>query len=67
MFADYSLESGLINDDANVTFNFVPGKTYRIHVINISGFATFFYSIDGHQMEIIEVDGVNINITLLFF
>ncbi|KAI7887280.1 Cupredoxin [Mucor mucedo] len=51
-------ESGLINDNANVTFNFVPGKIYRIHVINISGFATFFYSIDGHQMEIIEVDGI---------
>lgn len=51
-------ESGLINDNANVTFNFTPGKKYRLHLINMSGFATFFYSIDGHQMEIIEVDGV---------
>lgn len=54
-----SLESGLINDNANVTFNFAPGKTYRLHLINMSGFATFYYSIDGHQMEIIEVDGVS--------
>ncbi|KAI8881105.1 multicopper oxidase [Backusella circina FSU 941] len=36
----------------------LSGKTYRIRVINMSGFATFFFSIDGHEMEIIEVDGV---------
>ncbi|KAI8062306.1 Cupredoxin [Gilbertella persicaria] len=51
-------ESALINDNANTTFTFVPGKTYRIRIINMSGFATFFYKIDGHQMDIIEVDGV---------
>lgn len=61
IITDFSLflESGLINDNANVTFNFTPGKKYRLHLINMSGFATFFYSIDGHQMEIIEVDGVS--------
>jgi iron transport multicopper oxidase len=53
------VESGLINDNANATFNFETGKTYRIRIINMSGFATFFFSIDGHEMEIIEVDGVS--------
>lgn len=44
----------------NATLNFVPGKTYRLRVINTSAFSTFFFWIDGHDMRIIEVDGVRI-------
>jgi iron transport multicopper oxidase len=52
-------QSGLINDSANTTFSFTPGKTYRLRFINISGFSTFYLSIDGHTLDIIEVDGVS--------
>jgi hypothetical protein len=48
----------LINNNANVTFNFVPGKTYRVRLINMSALAMFIFSIDNHTMDIIEVEGV---------
>ncbi|SAL98844.1 hypothetical protein [Absidia glauca] len=51
-------QSGLINDSANTTFTFTPGRTYRLRFINMSGFSTFYLSIDGHALDIIEVDGV---------
>ncbi|CAO3626077.1 unnamed protein product [Cunninghamella blakesleeana] len=51
-------QSGLINDSANTTFTFVPNRRYRLRFINMSGFSTFYISIDGHPLEIIEVDGV---------
>ncbi|KAI8331178.1 Cupredoxin [Chlamydoabsidia padenii] len=51
-------QSGLINDSANTTFTFIPGKRYRLRFINMSGFSTFYISIDGHTLDIIEVDGV---------
>ncbi|ELU42615.1 ferroxidase, multicopper oxidase [Rhizoctonia solani AG-1 IA] len=43
----------------NTTLNFVPGKTYRLRVINTSALAMFYFWIDGHEMRIIEVDGVS--------
>ncbi|CAO3626451.1 unnamed protein product [Cunninghamella blakesleeana] len=51
-------QSGLINDNANTTFHFIPGKTYRLRFINMSGFSTFYLSIDNHTLDIIEVDGI---------
>ena len=35
-----------------------PGKTYRLRLANIGAFAGFFFWIDGHDMTIIEADGV---------
>ena len=46
----------------NATLPFEPGKTYRLRIVNTSAFAMFFFWIDGHQMRIIEVDGVRIRI-----
>ncbi|KAJ1882410.1 ferroxidase fet3 [Coemansia sp. RSA 1722] len=40
------------------TIKFEPGKTYRIRLINMSALAMFHFSIDGHKMRVIEVDGV---------
>lgn len=54
------LESGLINDQLNASVKFEPAKTYRFRLINMSGYVTFYFSIDGHELEIIEVDGVSI-------
>ena len=39
-----------------------PGKTYRLRIVNTSAFAMFFFWIDGHDMRIIEVDGVRISL-----
>lgn len=47
----------------NATLPFVPGKTYRLRIVNTSAFAAFFFRIDGHHMRIIEVDGTDIEET----
>ena len=51
----------------NATLPFQPGKTYRLRIVNTSAFAAFFFWIDGHDMRIIEVDGVSLNYVLLSF
>ncbi|KAL7314638.1 ferroxidase fet3 [Mucor circinelloides] len=51
-------QAALINDNYNSSFYFTPGRTYRLRVINMSGFATFYFDIDGHDLDIIEVDGI---------
>ena len=52
-------QSGLIKRTPNPSFNFVPGKTYRLRLINMSGFSMFYVSIDGHDLDVIEIDGVS--------
>ncbi|KAL7413963.1 Cupredoxin [Mrakia frigida] len=42
------------------TINFVPGKTYRLRFINMSALAMFHVWMDGHDMQIIEADGVEL-------
>lgn len=44
------------NDNAALPFE--PGKTYRLRVINMSALAMFWFWIDGHDLQVIEVDGV---------
>lgn len=46
-------------DNANASLTFEPGKTYRLRLINVSGFSMMYFSIDGHDLDIIEVDGVS--------
>ncbi|KAI7896214.1 multicopper oxidase-domain-containing protein [Mucor mucedo] len=53
-------ESGFIFNNVNDTLSFEAGKTYRLRLINMSGFSMFFFSIDGHDMDIIEVDGIDV-------
>ncbi|KAF9809804.1 hypothetical protein IEO21_07247 [Rhodonia placenta] len=43
----------------NATLPFEPGKTYRLRLANIGAFAGFFFWIDGHDMTIIEADGID--------
>ncbi|OCH87144.1 Fet3 protein [Obba rivulosa] len=43
----------------NATLPFQPGKTYRLRIINTSAFAAFYFWIDGHDMRIIEADGID--------
>ncbi|KAG8856957.1 ferroxidase fet3 [Tulasnella sp. 330] len=44
----------------NATLPFEAGKTYRLRVINMSALAMFWFWIDGHQLQIIEADGVDV-------
>ncbi|WFD41378.1 hypothetical protein MPSI1_000004 [Malassezia psittaci] len=43
----------------NATLHFEANKTYRLRIINMSSLSMFYFWIEGHQMEIIEVDGVD--------
>lgn len=54
--SDAQILSGF-NED--VVLPFQPGKTYRIRLINVSALAMFQFWIDGHDMRIIEADGVD--------
>ncbi|PWN26507.1 putative Fer1-iron transport multicopper oxidase [Jaminaea rosea] len=45
------------NEDAKLQFQ--PSKTYRLRLINMSALAMFQFWIDGHEMRIIEADGVD--------
>ncbi|KAI9202143.1 Cupredoxin [Polychytrium aggregatum] len=54
-------DSALINDNSdNSTFAITAGKTYRFRLINVSLMPSMFISIDGHNMTIIEVDGIDV-------
>lgn len=44
----------------NATLPFEAGKTYRLRVINTSALAMFWFWIDGHDLQVIEVDGVRL-------
>lgn len=54
-----SLVTSAVGFNENATLPFVPGKTYRVRIVNTSAFAAFYFWIDGHDMRIIEVDGVS--------
>ncbi|KAJ3024066.1 ferroxidase fet3 [Thoreauomyces humboldtii] len=52
----------LIHDGTNYvpTMKFTPGKTYRLRMINMSAFSMFNVAITGHSMDVIEVDGEDV-------
>ncbi|KAJ7062590.1 laccase 17 [Mycena amicta] len=60
-------DSGLINGVGRyvggpavpwAVINVVQGKRYRFRVINISGFAAYTFSVENHQFQVIESDGI---------
>lgn len=52
-------QSGFMFNSVNDSLSFIPGKTYRLRLINMSGFSMFYFSIDGHELEVIEIDGID--------
>ncbi|KAI8622168.1 Cupredoxin, partial [Chytriomyces sp. MP71] len=46
------------NNNPLKTVTIVPGKRYRIRLINMAAHARFIFSIDGHNLTVIESDGV---------
>jgi iron transport multicopper oxidase len=51
-------QSVLFNDTQNLTVAIEPGKTYLFNVVNIGAFAGQYIWFEGHNMTIVEVDGV---------
>ncbi|CAG8503964.1 24302_t:CDS:10 [Dentiscutata erythropus] len=55
---DISTKGSKCVDNAGLAkFNFVQNKKYRLRIINTSAFSSFLFSIDKHEMEVIEADG----------
>ncbi|KAJ2713105.1 ferroxidase fet3, partial [Coemansia spiralis] len=50
---------GNVGGNTTKRLAFTPGKTYRIRLLNMSALAMFHFSIDGHTMRVIEIDGVD--------
>jgi iron transport multicopper oxidase len=51
-------QAALLNDTQNLTIAVQPGKTYLFHVVNIGAFAGQYLWFEGHNMTLVEVDGV---------
>ncbi len=52
-------DSALMNDKSGPTFAVKPNSVYRVRFVNMAAFAAFHVWIEGHQMEVIEVDLVD--------
>jgi len=50
--------SALLNETQNLSINIQAGKTYLFRMINIGAFAGQYVWFEGHNMTILEVDGV---------
>ena len=50
--------STLMNDQEWPAFAVQPNKTYFLRIINMSGYAQFYFNIEDHNMTIIQADGV---------
>ncbi|KAI9673750.1 MAG: hypothetical protein M1829_003987 [Trizodia sp. TS-e1964] len=51
-------DAALFNDTQNLNIAVQPGKTYLFRLINIGAFAAQYFWIEGHDMMVVEVDGV---------
>jgi len=48
----------LLNNTRNATWEVQPNTTYLIRLVNIGGFTSYWFFIEDHDFEVIEVDGV---------
>lgn len=51
-------DSALWNDTQNLTVSMEAGKTYMFRVVNVGAFAGQYIWFEGHNLTIIEVDGI---------
>lgn len=51
-------KNALFNETQNLTVSVEPGKTYLFRMINIGAFAGQYIWFEGHNISIVEVDGV---------
>ncbi|KAK5019414.1 hypothetical protein LTR16_012697, partial [Cryomyces antarcticus] len=50
-------KSALMQDTQNAKFNVAPNRTYLLRIVNMGVFAGQYFSVDGHQMTVVEIDG----------
>ncbi|KAJ5524509.1 CAZyme family AA1 [Penicillium frequentans] len=50
--------SALINDSTNTKIKVQPNKTYLVHIICVGNWPGHTWVFDGHEMTVVEVDGV---------
>ncbi|KAJ2720507.1 ferroxidase fet3 [Coemansia sp. Benny D115] len=55
-FVPYGIIGGACANSKRIKF--LPGRTYRLRLLNIGASYEFHFSMEGHQLRIIEVDGV---------
>lgn len=51
-------KAALMNDTQDLSIPVQPGKTYMFRIINMAAFAPQYLWFEGHNMSIIEVDGI---------
>lgn len=51
-------DNALMNNTQNLQIKVQPGKTYLFRMVNIGAFANHRIWFEGHQMRVVEVDGV---------
>lgn len=49
----------LFNDTQNVSIAVEPEKTYKLSIVNLGAFVSQYVQFEDHQVEVIEVDGVD--------
>jgi len=50
--------SVLINDGKDANYTVKAGKTYLFRILNIGAFPSFFFNIQDHDLQVVEMDGV---------
>ncbi|KAI9162801.1 Iron transport multicopper oxidase fetC [Paramyrothecium foliicola] len=51
-------QAALINEEKNHKISVKPGRTYLFRVINIGAFASHYLWFEGHDLTVVEIDGV---------
>ncbi|CAG8711285.1 10459_t:CDS:2 [Dentiscutata erythropus] len=46
--------------ESGLKFSFKDGEEHRIHVVNGGALVEYFFSIDGHTLKVIEVEGMSV-------
>ncbi|KAK8112015.1 uncharacterized protein PG998_008472 [Apiospora kogelbergensis] len=54
-------DSGLINSGQNITIKVQDRKTYLLRVVNLGNFVGTYLEIEGHQLTIVETDGIYVD------
>lgn len=51
-------QAALMNDTQDLQVPVSPDRTYLVRIVNVGAFAAHFLWIEGHEMRVVEVDGV---------
>jgi iron transport multicopper oxidase len=46
-----------MNDGQSAVYEFQAGKTYKFRILNIGAYSSFFVNFQGHEMQVIGLDG----------